>query len=328
MRPSPACTRRPALAPALALALAACATPPAAFAPAPPPPAPAAAEAAALAGPAPTTPEGLLPGIPLDSLAPAQRAVVAAWAREAYCSCGCPHTVAEDLRSHASCPHAPRMARLAVRLAGAGVSQADLGKVITAYYASFEPGKRATLDVAGYGPPLGQPDATVTVVEFSDFTCPYCQVFRPQLEKFVEDRPGRLKLHYKPFPIESHPNALEAAQAAEWGREKGIFWPLHDQIFGNPRASPVVMAGWANDLGQDGDDLTAALASGRLLPRVRAAQAEARAAGLRGTPTLFFDGRRLTLPDLSEWMLEFTLQDEEAWRRHGGWRCEPEAARE
>ena len=61
---------------------------------------------------------------------------------------------------------------------------------------------------------------------------------------------------------------------------------------------------------------------------MRAAQAEARAAGLRGTPTLFFDGRRLTLPDLSEWMLEFTLQDEEAWRRHGGWRCEPEAARE
>ena len=156
-------------------------------------------------------------------------------------------------------------------------------------------------------------------MEFSDFTCPYCQIFRPVLEKFVEDRPGRVKLHYKPFPIESHEGALQAAQVAEWGREQGIFWPLHDRIFGAPHASLEVFTDWIRELGQDPEGLPQALASGRLLEKVRGSQAEARAAGLRATPTLFLDGRRLSLPDLSEWMLEFTLQDEEEWLEHGGW---------
>ena len=314
----------------LALALAGCAAAPKPYLPPAPTPGPAAAGPAATeataAAPAPTTPAELLPGIPLDSLSAAQQALVAAWAKETYCYCGCPHTVSEDLRTHTSCPHAPRMARLAVRLAGAGIAAAELGRMVTAYYANFDAGKRALLDTGHYGPPLGEPTAPVSIVEFSDYTCPYCQIFRPQLEKFVEDRPGRVKLFYKPFPIESHQNALVAAQAGEWGREKGIFWPLQEKIFGHPQASPLEMSGWAKDLGQDGADLEEALASERLLPKVRASQAEARAAGLRSTPTVFLNGRRLTVPDLSEWMLEFTLQDEETWRLHGGWRCEPEAA--
>ncbi len=299
----------------LAAALSACAT--GGDRPAARPAVLAAPPAAAL--PEPATPEGHLPEIPLEGLSEAQRLVAARWAQETYCYCGCPHTVSQCLRGHGGCHHAKRMARLAVRLAGAGVPAADLGRLITDYYASFDPPKRARLDVAGFGPPLGDPAATVQMVEFSDFTCPYCQVVRPVLEKFVEDRPGRVKLVYKPFPIESHPGALEKAQAAEWGREQGIFWPLHDRLFGAPHASADVVGGWARELGKDPADLEAALASGRLLPRVRASQAEGRAAGIRGTPTLYLDGRRLALPDLSEWMLEFTLQDEEEWREHGGW---------
>lgn len=298
----------------LAVALAACATggerPAASAATAAPRPAPL---------PEPATPEGHLPDVPLDGLSEAQRAVVVQWARDTFCYCGCPHTVSECLRGHGGCHHGKRMARLAVRLAGAGVGAAELARLVTDYYASFDAPKRAALEVASFGPPLGDPAAKVTVVEFSDFTCPYCQLFRPVLEKFVEERPGRVKLLFKPFPIESHPGALEAAQAAEWAREQGIFWPLHDRLFGAPHASMIEVGGWVRELGKDPADLEAALASGRLLPRVRASQAEARAAGLRGTPTLFLDGRRLAVPDLSEWMLEFTLQDEEEWREHGGW---------
>jgi len=284
----------------------------------PAPAAPSLPSAGAL--PEPATPEGLLPDIPLESLSDGQKQVVASWAQETYCYCGCPHTVSQCLRGHGGCHHAKRMARLAVRLAGAGAAAAEVGRLVTDYYASFPAPKRAKLEVASYGPPLGDPAAKVTVVEFSDFTCPYCQLFRPVLEKFVEDRPGRVKVLYKPFPIESHPGALEAAQVAEWGREQGIFWPLHDRLFGAPHASLDVAGDWVRELGKDPADLLAAVSSGRLLPRVRACQAEGRAAGMRGTPTLFFDGRRLSLPDLSEWMLEFSLQDEEEWLEHGGWK--------
>jgi protein-disulfide isomerase len=271
-------------------------------------------------GPEPTTPEELLPGIPLDGLSAEQQQAVAEIAQEEFCYCGCPHTISQCLRHHGGCHHAKRMARLASRLAMGGLPKAEVKRSLLRYYASFDRPRRATLDVAGFGPPLGDPGAAVTLVEFSDFTCPYCQVIRPALEKFVSDRPGRVKLHYKPFPIESHPNAVEAAQAGEWARDQGIFWSFHDLLFQHPRAhSPDDLAGYAAEAGKDPASLRAALESGTYRYKVEGSQAEARLAGLRGTPTLFFGGRMHILPDLSEWVLEFTLQDEEEWQEKQGW---------
>ncbi|HET9552266.1 MAG TPA: thioredoxin domain-containing protein [Anaeromyxobacteraceae bacterium] len=270
--------------------------------------------------PPPATPEEALPGIPLDGLDDAQKAVASEVAQQAFLYCGAPRTLSQSLRDGGGCQHARRMGRLVARLAGAGASREELGRLLTDYYASFDRPKRAALDVSGFGPPLGEASAKVTLVEFSDFTCPYCQLFRPALEKFVEERKERVKLFYKPFPIESHPNALEAAQAGEWARDQGIFWAMHDSLFLHPHAvSPDELVGYAVELGKDGQALREALEQGTYLVKVRASQAEARAAGLRGTPTLYFDGRRLALPDFSEWMLEFTLQDEEEWLEHRGW---------
>ncbi len=307
----------PALATLLASALlAACAGAPVA-----PPPAPAAAAPATPPAPEPTTPEGLLPGIPLDGLDEAQKAVAARIARDTYVYCGTPHTISQRLRQpDGGCDHAKRMGRLVARLAGAGVGPSDLARHVTEYYSSFDPPRRSKLDLAGYGPPYLDADKGLTLVEFSDFTCPYCQLFRPVLEKFVADRAGRVRLYFKPFPIESHPGALELAQAGEWGREEGAFWKMHDALFEDPHAvTGAALSSLARRQGLDGDDLEKALDDGRLLPRVRASQAEARAAGLRGTPTLYLEGRRLAVPDFSEWMLEFTLQDEEEWQAHRGW---------
>jgi len=211
------------------------------------------------------------------------------------------------------------MARLAVKLAGAGLSRADLSKAVAGYYASFEPKKRVTLEVEGWGPPLGEASAPLTVVEFSDFTCPYCQLLRPELEKFVTDRPGRLKLIYKPFPIQSHPNAAEAAQAGEWARDQGVFWAMHDLLFSTPAHDVQTLVDHARALGKDPTDLREALAEGRFLAKVKRSQSDAQAAGLRATPTLYLEGRRLGLPDYSDWMLEFTLQDEEEWKANRGW---------
>jgi protein-disulfide isomerase len=275
---------------------------------------------ALVAGPEPTTPEGLLPGIPLDGLTAEQQQAVAEIAQEEFCYCGCPHTVSQCLRQHGGCHHAKRMARLAARLAMGGLPKAEVQKTLVKYYASFDRPRRAKLELAGFGPPLGAATAAVSLVEFSDFTCPYCQLMRPALERFVAERPGRVKLYYKPFPIESHPNAVEAAQAGEWAREQGIFWAFHDLMFERPHGlSPDELAGYAREAGKDGADLAAALESGKYRYKVEGSQAEARTAGLRGTPTLFFGGRIHLIPDYSEWMLEFTLQDEEEWQEQQGW---------
>lgn len=295
-------TPRPAALLALAVAL---------FGPLPP------GDAAAPA--APPSPEAPLPGVDLSALTPEQRQVVARVAQEEFCPCGCPHTLATCLREHPTCRHAPRTVKLVARLAGLGLNEVQILKTLTDYYASFDAPKRAKLDVAGWGPPLGDPAAPVTLVEFSDFTCPFCQMLRERLEAFVKGRRDRVKLFYKPFPLPSHPRSFEAALASEWARDKGFFWPMHDLLFSRPYAlDDGSLAEMAAEVGGDPADLRKALQTRRYQARIDASQLEARRAGLNATPTLYFDGRRYLLPDWSDESLELTLRDEEEWRT-GGW---------
>lgn len=272
---------------------------------------------------APTAPAdlaALLPGVPLDGLSEEQKSVLARFLDEEFCYCGCPHTISGCAREHAGCAHSKRMGWLAARLVAAGLSGAELRRAVTDYYASFEDAKRTKLALDGFGPPLGDPNAPITIVEYSDFTCPYCQMLRPKLEAWVQANQGRVKLFYKPFPIPSHPHSMEAAQAGEWAREQGQFWAMHDTMFSNPGAlAPEQLAGYAAGLGLDADGLAKAIAEDRYAAKVRAAMAEARGAGLEGTPTLWFDGRRMTLADYSEEMLDRTLEDEEEWQKSRGW---------
>jgi protein-disulfide isomerase len=208
------------------------------------------------------------------------------------------------------------MVNQAARYARAGLARPDVHRAVTAYYAAFD--RRARLDVSGFGPPLGNEEAPIALVEFSDFTCPACRHFRPTFEEFVRAHEGRVKLYYKPFPIPSHENAAEAAQAAEWARERGLFWPMHDRLFESPGAHAVDdLVEHARALGGDAEDLREALASGRYRGKVEASMTEGRAAGLRGTPTIFMNGRLLT--DFSAEALERALEDEEEWTKNRGW---------
>jgi protein-disulfide isomerase len=208
------------------------------------------------------------------------------------------------------------MAALLVRWAKSGATGADLSKMLGAYYAAFD--RRAKLDVSAFGPPLGNADAPVTLVEFSDFGCPYCRALRPSLEAFVEAHAGQVKLFYKPFPIESHPGAWDAAQAAEWARDHELFWPMHDRLMeGALGFAADDLSEDAIALGGDPTDLRDAIASGRYRAKIEGAQAEGRAAGMRGTPTIFMNGRLLS--DLSEEGLAHALADEQEWIEHRGW---------
>jgi protein-disulfide isomerase len=268
-------------------------------------------------------PEVALPGVDLGALTPAQVEVVRRVAQDEFCHCGCPHTLAGCLREHTACKHAPRMAALVVRLAGQGMAAREILRTLTEYYSGFDRGKRVSLDVKTFAPPLGKPDAPVTLVEFSDFACPYCQAVRPELERFVVENQTRVKLYYKPFPIANHPRAQEAAIAGEWARDQGLFWKMHDELFDHPRAlSDDELAGFAERIGGDAGDLRRALEQGRNKARIAASQAEARGAGVRGTPTLYVNGRRLTLPSAPSELrdtLRSTVEDEEEWTKRDGW---------
>jgi len=95
-------------------------------------------------------------------------------------------------------------------------------------------------------------------------------------------------------------DAAAALQAVEWARERGAFWKMHDTLFENPYAAdPESLVELATQLGLDGAGLAAALKSEKYVPRVRGSMAEAKAAGITGTPTLFFNGRRHLGPSFS-----------------------------
>lgn len=144
-------------------------------------------------------------------------------------------------------------------------------------------------------PVLGRADAPVTIVEFSDYQCPYCRRFTrsvlPSIKKdYVET--GKVRYVFKDFPIERiHPRALGAAVAAHCAGEQGKYWEMHDLLFDNQKKlSPDAINGHAGTLGLEAAAFEACLASGRYKEGIAADQREGRDAGVRGTPT-FIVGR-------------------------------------
>lgn len=148
----------------------------------------------------------------------------------------------------------------------------------------------------------GAADAPVTVVEFSDFGCPYCARFAletyPELhEEFVET--GAVRWRYVPFVLGSFPNGDLAARASECAGEQERFWEMHDRLFARQREwkraddAEALFASLAAELGLDEARFRDCYASGRTEGRTRAANDAAREAGVRATPTFFINGRRI-----------------------------------
>ena len=144
-------------------------------------------------------------------------------------------------------------------------------------------------------PSLGRDDAPVTIVEFSDYQCPFCQRFfvttLPTLEKdYIEA--GKVRYVFRDFPLDQlHPRARKAAEAAHCAGEQGKYWEMHDALFRNQAALDVPqLAQYARSLGIDGPAFDTCLSSGRSALRVSRGITDGTAAGLQGTPS-FVIGR-------------------------------------
>jgi protein-disulfide isomerase len=142
-------------------------------------------------------------------------------------------------------------------------------------------------------PALGPSAAPITIVEFSDFECPYCQRWTSDVYgKIKEQYPDQVRLVYRDFPLESiHANAFPAAEAANCAHEQGQFWPFHDKLFSMEKGlSTQAYTDYATDLGLDLDDFKACLDSGKYKEEVQADFDFAAELGVRSTPTFFING--------------------------------------
>ena len=143
-------------------------------------------------------------------------------------------------------------------------------------------------------PVMGPADARITLVEFSDFQCPYCSRAVTQINATLKAYPNDVRLIFKQYPLlELHPAAGIAAAAALAAHQQGKFWPMHDVMFANRgRLSRQSILGWAKDIGLDMLRFMADLDSEAIKKAVSRDQADGDKAGVEGTPTVFVNGQR------------------------------------
>lgn len=141
-------------------------------------------------------------------------------------------------------------------------------------------------------PFLGQADAPVTLVEFTDYQCPFCKrhangVMKQLLKDYVET--GKVRYVLREFPIASlHPQAAKGSEAALCAADQGRYWEMHDLLFANPRLmAPDDLKKHGETLGLDTAAFSACLDEGKYAQRVQASVQEGVKAGVRGTPSFF-----------------------------------------
>ena len=158
----------------------------------------------------------------------------------------------------------------------------------------FEP---ARTDVAIQGhPALGSPQAPITIVEFSDFECPFCGTLHPTLKEIEKNYGDRIRVVYRQFPLNNlHPNAQKAAEASLCANDQQKFWELHDAMFTDQRNLGVdALKQKAGQLGMNAEQFSSCLDSGKYSEAVRKDVADGTKAGVSGTPAMFVNGRFLS----------------------------------
>ena len=141
----------------------------------------------------------------------------------------------------------------------------------------------------------GNPNAPVTIVEFSDFQCPFCSRVNPTIKKIMDTYGDKVRIVFKHNPLAFHKDAPLASEAALAAGAQGKFWEMHDALFANQRKlKRPDLEKYAAQIGLNLDQFNADLNSHKFKAQVDADLAQARSIGVRGTPNFFVNGKKLT----------------------------------
>lgn len=250
-----------------------------------------------------------IPGFDFSRLpAPAKRELASLLTDE-FDYCGRPLTLLASLKKD-PCRHTKRLVGYAASMAAEGTAASEIIVALSKYNQGFNKG-RAPLK-PDERQCLGPKDAKVTLVEFSDFECPFCAAARPILEEYVKARPN-LRLCWMPYPLPQHPNATVASQAALYARDAGKFWAMHDALFDNQLSiSEDFIKQLVVKQGLDPRGFEKVMAGKKYVDELDASKEAGRKAGVDSTPTLFFNGRKYTL-GLNTESLSLAVDDELDW---------------
>ena len=238
-----------------------------------------------------------LNAVDFSGLTPARKTVALKALRTMGCTCGCDMKVAECRVKDPSCSYSRGLAASIVGAVREGKTEAGALEVAKASKFGHKPEPKLLDDpvvIPTQGAPVtGPANARVTLVEFSDFQCPFCTKAWRQIGAILKAYPNDVKLIFKQYPLDSHPQAQISAQASLAAQQQGKFWQLHDLMFANRTSlSRQAIFGWAKDIGLDMKRFTADVDSEPVKKTVARDVADGDKAGVEGTPTIFINGQR------------------------------------
>ncbi|MGI5863714.1 MAG: DsbA family protein [Myxococcales bacterium] len=151
------------------------------------------------------------------------------------------------------------------------------------------------IKVAAEGPSKGPADAPVTIVEFSDFQCPFCSRAAKTADQVMANYAGKVRLVFRDFPLPFHEQAPKASEAGLCANEQGKFWEMHDEMFSaQDKLSVDDLKAAAKKLGLDSAKFDACLDSNKYAEQVKKNTEDGKEAGVQGTPAFFINGRLLS----------------------------------
>lgn len=238
-----------------------------------------------------------LPGVDLSGLTAAQKVTVLKVLREHDCSCGCNMKLAECRVMDPSCSYSTGLAAAVIDAIRHGKSEADaIAAANASNWAHVQAPKllddAVKIPTAG-APSLGPEKAPITIVEFSDFQCPYCAAAVPQIKAIMSAYPKQVRLVYKEFPLEIHSQAELAATAAVAAQKQGKFWVMHDAMYANRNnLSRQNILALAKQSGLDMKRFESDMNSTEVRETIIRDLQDGDRAGVQGTPTIFINGQR------------------------------------
>jgi protein-disulfide isomerase len=247
-----------------------------------------------------------VPGLSMDGMTDVQKATVMQALNERTCDCGCSFgTLANCVKRDSACPRSPKIAKEAFALAKQGKPLADIlgyvdrenpkpGAARPPAAAAPGPGPKK-VSIPAHSPRKGPKNAKVTIVEFSDFQCPFCSRVVPTLHEIHEKYPNDVAVVFVNQPLSFHDKARPAAKAFLAAHKQGKAWEMHDKLFENQQAlTPENFELWAKEMGLDAGKFTKDMTDPATEQAVADDQALANSVGATGTPTFFVNGRQLT----------------------------------
>ncbi len=141
----------------------------------------------------------------------------------------------------------------------------------------------------------GNPNAPVTIIEFSDLQCPYCRVIQPTLKQLLSKYGDRVNLAFRDMPLDQlHPLARKAAEATRCAAEQGKYWEYHDLLFSSGKLADKELAEQARSIGLDGSAFDACVAGGKFKQQIENDLQMGLKAGITGTPAFVINGTLIT----------------------------------